>query len=333
VNAPTPHVTSRELTDIAAEYRHVLEEHRRAGARSSSRRHLERRLDLLDGRFERLLAHTPDDPETRAGWRAHLHHGAAAPSAAEVEAPLLFRGRSDAGAEVVVRRLGPRELDVVVDGAQVERLVSADELLSVIPGLAFEVGGRLYDEIFLASDDALGALRAALDGGRAAPADRELWLDGLVDRELALTPRGRRALAEREPRPEAAEAGGEAPIEIVTQGPVGRRARERLRRELAELLELAPGKALFARGTLTYGRNPSLARPAEARATIDLGVRAVHAHATAAGSAEAIDLLAGRMRRELRELRERREVERRGPGVAAPGRWRHGNLPPPPSSG
>jgi ribosome-associated translation inhibitor RaiA len=283
----------------------------------------------LNDRFERLLAHTPDDPETSAEWRAHLHHGTAAPSAAELEAPLLFRGRSDAGAELVVRRLGPRELDVVVDGAQIERLASADELLSVAPRLAFEVGGRLYDEIFLASDDALAALRAALDGGRAAPADRELWRDGLVDRELALTPRGRRALATFEPRPGAAGAGGETPIEIVTHGPVGRRARERLHRELAELLELAPGTALFARGTLAHGRNPSLARPVDARATIHLGARAVHAHATAAGTAEAIDLLAGRMRRELRELRERREAERRGPGVAEPGRWRHGNRPPP----
>jgi hypothetical protein len=335
MNASTPRsrrqafVTYEELESLTAEYRHVLEEHRRARAQSRSRRHLEQQLDSLSDRFERLLAHTPDDEETRARWRAHLHHGAAAPREPEPGAPLLFRGRSQAGSELVVRQLGPRELDVLVDGAQVERLATAEELLSSSPGLVFPFGDQVYHEGFEASVEARDALRAALESGQPAPAERELLLDGLVDRDLGLTPRGRRALALAPPAASDAHAETEIPIEIVTRGPVGKRARDRLRGELAHVAELAPRRALFARGTLGYDENPSLRRPAEASARIDLGGRTVRAHATAAGTAEAIDLLVARLRRALRELRAREEADRRGPGVAEPGHWRHGNVPPP----
>ncbi len=335
MNAQTPRthrelvVTPGELESLTAEYRHVLEEHRRTGPQSRGRRRLEHELDALSDRFERLLAHTPVDEETRALWRAHLHHGTPAPSEPEPGAPLVFRGRSEMGAEAVVRRLGPRELDVLVDGAQVERLSTADELFTSSPGLAFRVGDQVYHETFGASAEALDALRTALESGQPAPADSELLLDGLVDRDLGLTPRGRRALALAPPPPPGAVAATESPIEIVTRGPVGGRARERLRDELARLVELTPRPALLARGSLSYDENPSLARPAEAKATIDLGGRTVRAHATAAGTTEAIDLLVGRLRRALRELRERQEAERREPGVAEPGHWRHGNLPPP----
>jgi ribosome-associated translation inhibitor RaiA len=233
------------------------------------------------------------------------------------------------GGELVVRRLGPRELDVLVDGAQVERLDRADELLTSSPGLAFRVGDQVYHETFDVSDAACDALREALESGQPAPADPELLLDGLVDRDLGLTPRGRRALALAPPQPPGADVRAESPIEIVTRGPVGKRARERLRNEIARAVELAPRPALRARGSLSFDENPSLARPAVAKAAIDLGSRTIRAHAAAAGTAEAIDLLAPRLRRALRELRERQETERRGTGVAEPGHWRHGNLPTP----
>jgi ribosome-associated translation inhibitor RaiA len=335
VNAQTPRlsrepfVTRGELESLTTEYRHLREEHRRARAQGRSRRHLEHELDALSDRFERLLAHTPDDQETRARWRAHLHHGTPAPPEPEPGPPLVFRGRSETGAELVVRRLGSHELDVLVDGAQVERLAKADELLSSSPGLAFQLGDQVYQETFGASVAARDALRMALESGQPAPADRELLLDGLIDRDLGLTPRGRRALALAPSWPAAPAAQMEIPIEIATRGPAGKRSRERLRDELGRLIELAPRPVLLARGSLSYDENPSLARPAEARATIDLGGRTVRAHATAAGIAEAIDLLVGRLRRALRELRDRQEAGRRGPGLAEPGQWRHGNLPTP----
>lgn len=75
----------------------------------------------------------------------------------------------------------------------------------------------------------------------------------------------------------------------------------------------APRPVLVARGSLGIDENPSRERPVEARATLDLGARTIHAYANAAGTSEAIDLLVGRLRRALRELRERQEAARRAP--------------------
>jgi hypothetical protein len=131
----------------------------------------------------------------------------------------------------------------------------------------------------------------------------------------------------------APAAGGagrrpEPPIEIVTRGPVGRRARQRLRHELLRLAETAPRPVLLARGTLAFDENPSLRRPAHASATIDLGGRFVHAGADAAGTGEAVDRLVARLGRSLHELGRRQNGRRREPAYAEPGRRRHGNLPP-----
>lgn len=104
---------------------------------------------------------------------------------------------------------------------------------------------------------------------------------------------------------------GESPIEIVTRGPVGERARERLRAELARLADESPRHAVFVRGALTVEQNPSIARPAVASATIDLGRRVVRARVAADGTATAIDLLVARLRRSLRDLRGREEAARR----------------------
>jgi ribosome-associated translation inhibitor RaiA len=335
VNAKTsrphrdPSVTREELESLVARYRHLLEEHRRAGVRSRSRRRFEHELDSLSNRFERLLAHTPADEEILAGWRAHLHHAAPAPPEPAPSAPLVFRGRSEAGAELLIRQPGPRELEVLVDGALVERLAHADELFSSQAPVAFHVGGQAYAETFAASPEALRELRAALESGHAAPPERELVLDGLVDRDLGLTPRGRRALALVAAGP-AETAASASPIDVVTRGRVSRRAAGRLRTELERLVRLSPRPVLHARGTLTHDENPRLARPVVAKATLDLGSRTVRAQASAGGTAEAIDRLVERLRRALRELRDRDELDRRPAGVAEPGHWRHGNLPPAP---
>ena len=79
-----PPVTHAELERLVAEYRHVLEEHRRAHAHSTARRRFEHRLLAISNRFERLLTRMPADPETRARWRTRLHHGTPAPSESEL---------------------------------------------------------------------------------------------------------------------------------------------------------------------------------------------------------------------------------------------------------
>jgi len=103
----------------------------------------------------------------------------------------------------------------------------------------------------------------------------------------------------------------ESPIEIVTRGPVDSPARARLEAELARLAEESPRRVLFVRGSLTLQENPSLERPVLASASLDLGRRVVRARVAAGGTAEAIDRLVGRLRREFRDLRGRQEASRR----------------------
>src|SRR6476660_7273466 len=103
----------------------------------------------------------------------------------------------------------------------------------------------------------------------------------------------------------------DSPIEIVSRGPIGERSRRRLRKELTQLAEESPRRAVSVRGALTYEQNPSVAQPALASATIDLGRRVVRARVAADGTATAIDLLVARLRRSMRELRGRDEVRHR----------------------
>ena len=75
----------------------------------------------------------------------------------------------------------------------------------------------------------------------------------------------------------------ETPIEISTRGPVGSRARERLRGELADLASESPRQQLFLRGDLCVQRNRSIRRPVTASGTMLLRGRRVHARASGAG--------------------------------------------------
>jgi ribosome-associated translation inhibitor RaiA len=119
-----------------------------------------------------------------------------------------------------------------------------------------------------------------------------------------------RGKAETVTKPTASE--GESPIEIVSSGPIGERSRRRLRRELARLADEAPRHAVSVRGALTFEQGQSVARPAHAGATIDLGRRVVRARVAAGGTATAIDLLVARLRRSLREVRGREDATHNG---------------------
>src|SRR5262245_46350846 len=122
---------------------------------------------------------------------------------------------------------------------------------------------------------------------------------------------GRTASRERRSSMETQAAPrGESTIEIVSRGPIGERSRRRLHQELARLADESPRRAVFVRGALTYEQNPSVARPALASATIDLGRRVIRARVAADGTATAIDLLVARLRRSVRDLRGRDEVAR-----------------------
>ncbi len=190
-----------ELERLVAEYHHLRAEHRRAGLESSVRRHMEARLQELDRRFQRLLEEWVPEERLRRAWREHLHGRGPAPPEPEPVAPLLFRGRSAAGATVEVRETGGDECAVLVDGTLVER-VSAGELRQERQGpLTFRVGDEEFREVFSAPAAALAAARAYFarpDGEPPWEHASVLAADGLIDRTFALTARGRRALAARE---------------------------------------------------------------------------------------------------------------------------------------
>ena len=210
----------------------------------------------------------------------------------------------------------------------VERLDSADELLATQPGLRFRVGGVSFDERFAASRSALAALRLMTESGGAPPYRhaRELLLDGLVDRNFGLTPRGRRAL-QLDRRQGGIRSGERVAVQVTARGQVSERARRAAEAKLGRLVRLAPRPVLFAGATLVQEADPALERPATAKATIDVSGRIVRAHVAAPEMTEAIDLLAERLRGRLAELTERETARRREPGTAEPGRWRHGGLP------
>ena len=67
------------LSATAADYRHIHEEHRRAGPEGHTRRQLDARLEELASQFERLLNEARLGEPDRERWRQHLYHGAPEP--------------------------------------------------------------------------------------------------------------------------------------------------------------------------------------------------------------------------------------------------------------
>ena len=183
--------TWRELEEIVDEYRHLSSEHHQAGREGSVRRHLEARLDLLEERFEHLLALLTVDEQERGEWRARLHDGRPAPSPVPPEPTLLFRGRSPGGSTIEIRAGTERSASVIVDGVPVDRLMGQFE------DDVFQFGDRTFEEVFEASPEAQEALRAWVSeptGAARWEHAAELIADGLVDRHFGLTRRGRRAV-------------------------------------------------------------------------------------------------------------------------------------------
>ena len=153
-------------------------------------------MEELATRFETLLEEAALDDRERTRWRRHFHGLEGEPSEPRARPFLLFRGRSDAGSTLEIRERDDGTLDAVVDGALTERLVGADGLLGAQPGLTFSVGGSVFRETFSSSREARAALVEAIDDGvqPLRPDVPALLSDGLIDRNLGLTPRGRRAV-------------------------------------------------------------------------------------------------------------------------------------------
>jgi hypothetical protein len=184
-----------ELEALAHAY-HLLEARiARADQDSAERLELEEELLRLHKRFERVLEESVPDDAVREQWHAHLHAREAVPAQPPAADPVVFRGESDTGSVVEIRRRGA-ELDVRVDGEPAGGLDDPDELRTRRPGLAVRVGETEFHETFAASSPAIHALAEWAETGRVPPWEHaaELLEDGLLDPQLEITPRGRRAI-------------------------------------------------------------------------------------------------------------------------------------------
>jgi hypothetical protein len=188
------------LQTLARHYHHLQNEHKRAGLESGVRRRIEERLLDVRERFDRILEEWVPDPELQQAWREHLHNRVAAPAGPAGIRPLIFRGRSEAGAVVEVRGRGDDELEVEIDGSLVARIAGERDFTPVIPSFRWRFDGVEFGELFDTPSEALDALADFLRNDQSPPWEHaaELLADGLIDTHAALTPRGRRALSRRQ---------------------------------------------------------------------------------------------------------------------------------------
>ncbi|HUP33241.1 MAG TPA: sigma 54 modulation/S30EA ribosomal C-terminal domain-containing protein [Gaiellaceae bacterium] len=117
------------------------------------------------------------------------------------------------------------------------------------------------------------------------------------------------------------------PLDVSVRGSVGEKDVRRLREKLLHALSRSPRPLLHAHATLLHEPGPAIEHPALAKASVELDGRVLRAHASAAHMAEAIDELEERLRRRIEDAFARARRRRRETGVAAPGEWRHGDLP------
>lgn len=115
--------------------------------------------------------------------------------------------------------------------------------------------------------------------------------------------------------------------EVLVRGDVPDDQVERAVEKMRAACATAPRPVLFARVELALEPNPSLERPAVAKASVDVSGRLVRAHVACPTITEAVDRLEDRVRRGIDRLAQRRRDREREPGVAEPGEWRHIDLP------
>ena len=194
---------TQKLAELSREYHRVQTLRHRRGApgdgNSAHRRLGQKMADLAD-RFERQVEHWVGDHPLAETWRRHFYDGAPAPDGPALAEPPLFRGTNDAGARIEVRR-APADSgathDVFSDGKRIARESSPWQLEpeAIEP---VTIVGRVCLDTVEASPEAVGALRRFVEAPDSEPPwrfARELYEDGHIDVDFALTPRGRRCLA------------------------------------------------------------------------------------------------------------------------------------------
>ena len=121
----------------------------------------------------------------------------------------------------------------------------------------------------------------------------------------------------------------EVEVSVTTRGEVPEAAKEYATEKIAQLARLTDKPILFAQVKLTLEPNPSRRRPALAEATLDVNGDQVRAHVAADVFEEAVDLLEGRLRRNIAKHAERidRDTVRHAPEGRAPHRPEHLDRP------
>ena len=183
------------LRRLGDEYRHVEQEHHREPpSRSATRNRLAAQMRELEAHFERILAEWTTDGALRGAWHEFLRGRGPAPDQPQIARPPLFKGRTEAGSLVEIRAANDG-YDILVDGARSDHSNLPWHLDPDTRGRV-RIGGHACEEAFDAGAEAVAALTDFL-AGRADPPwrwARELFEDGLLDPNLALTARGRRCL-------------------------------------------------------------------------------------------------------------------------------------------
>ncbi len=111
--------------------------------------------------------------------------------------------------------------------------------------------------------------------------------------------------------------GGEVPVD----------SRDYAAEKIGHVAAYSARPVLYAHVVLEVVADPARTRPALAEATLDVNGTPLRAHVAAAGMHEAVDLLEGRLRRQLVQLEGRVQNRHHRTGVAGEHEWRHGDLP------
>jgi hypothetical protein len=188
-----------QLRQLTQQFHRLKQEGRRTGADGTRSRRQGQELAALEGQFEALLLRWVADEGERERWREYAHHFGDLPPTVSLSEPPLFKGLTEAGRDAAVRVGSDGACEVLVDGKVTRRMAGGMSLgerwLQVL-----RIEGQGFQERFEASADAIEALDGYVrDPARGAPWDcaRELYEDGLIDPNFALTARGKRLMDAR----------------------------------------------------------------------------------------------------------------------------------------
>ncbi|HEU5084967.1 MAG TPA: sigma 54 modulation/S30EA ribosomal C-terminal domain-containing protein [Acidimicrobiales bacterium] len=116
-------------------------------------------------------------------------------------------------------------------------------------------------------------------------------------------------------------------IQVSSAGRVRASDIEYARDKLSKVLADIGRPVLHAAVRLELSADPSLERPAIAKAVVDVDGRPVRTKLQAREVTEAVDLLEVRLRGRLEQLAEHRQALRRRGPTSPEGQWRHGDAP------